>query len=51
LQDSSGGDLQDFGLRRLIETALVNISRIDVFWKILIAHFEILLQSKDFLVR
>lgn len=42
LQDSNGGDLQDFGLRRLLETSLVNVSRIDIFWKILIAHFEIL---------
>ena len=43
--------MQDFGLRRLIETALVNVSRIDIFWKIIMAHFEILGQSKDVTVR
>ena len=30
---------------------MVNISRIDSFWKILVAHFEILAQSKEAQIR
>lgn len=51
LQDVNGGEILDFGLRRLIETALVNVGRIDICWKIIIAHLEILQQSKDATVR
>ena len=29
-------------MSRLVETALVNVSRIDNFWKIIVAHFDIL---------
>jgi hypothetical protein len=51
LQDATGGDLQDFGLRRLAETSLVNVSRIDIFWNSLMAHFQLLTQFKDQTVR
>lgn len=51
LQDVNGGEILDFGLRRLVETALVNVGRIDICWKIIIAHLEILQQSKDATVR
>ena len=35
-----------FAISRLVETALVNISRIELVWKILIAHFDILSNCK-----
>lgn len=37
----------DFGLRRLCETTLVNISRLQIFWNSLVAHFQLLLQAKE----
>ena len=52
LQDTSNSDyLQDFGLKKLIETSLVNVSRIDIFWKSIVAHFDMLAGSKDPRVR
>ena len=41
------GEICDFGIKRLVETALVNVSRIDIFWKLIVAHFEILYQLKN----
>ena len=34
--------INTFAMSRLVETALVNVSRIESIWKILIAHFDIL---------
>lgn len=39
-------NINTFAISRLVETTLVNISRIELFWKILIAHFDILSSSK-----
>ena len=33
-------------MSRLVETALVNVSRIDNIWKIIVAHFDILSNCK-----
>jgi hypothetical protein len=50
-QSSNANEICDFGLRRLLETSIVNVSRIEVFWKIVVAHFEILYQIKNPIVR
>ena len=34
--------INTFAMSRLVETALVNVSRIDNIWKIIVAHFDIL---------
>jgi len=47
VNSSTQGYISDFGLRRLVETSLVNICRVEVFWKIIVAHLEMLAQSKD----
>lgn len=39
-------NINTFAISRLVETALVNISRIEVVWKVLIAHFDILANCK-----
>lgn len=38
--------INTFAITRLVETAFVNISRIEVIWKVLIAHFDILSNCK-----
>jgi hypothetical protein len=35
----SNAQSDDFGLKRLCESTLVNISRLDIFWNSLAAHF------------
>lgn len=35
-------NINTFAITRLVETALVNISRIELIWKVLVAHFDIL---------
>jgi hypothetical protein len=39
-------NINTFAISRLVETALVNISRIELIWKVLIAHFDILSNCK-----
>lgn len=34
--------INTFAISRLVESALVNTSRIEGFWKIIVAHFDIL---------
>ena len=34
--------INTFAMTRLVETALVNVSRIESIWKIIVAHFDIL---------
>lgn len=38
-------------MSRLVETALVNVTRIDDFWKIIVAHFDILSNCQVLAVR
>jgi hypothetical protein len=39
-------NINTFAISRLVETTLVNVSRVDMIWKVLIAHFEILSNCK-----
>ena len=39
-------NINTFAISRLVETTLVNISRVEMIWKVLIAHFEILSNCK-----
>ena len=38
-------------MSRLVETALVNVSRIDNIWKIIVAHFNILSNCQVLAIR
>ena len=38
-------------MSRLVETALVNVSRIDNIWKIIVAHFDILSNCQVLAIR
>ena len=38
-------------MSRLVETALVNVTRIDNFWKIIVAHFDILSNCQVLAIR
>ena len=40
-----------FAMSRLVETALVNVSRIDNIWKIIVAHFDILSNCQVLAIR
>ena len=39
-------NINTFAISRLVETTLVNVSRVEMIWKVLIAHFEILSNCK-----
>ena len=43
--------INTFAMSRLVETALVNVSRIDNFWKIIVAHFDILSNCQVLAIR
>jgi hypothetical protein len=41
------GEICEFSLVRLVETSLVNVTRVDIFWKMIVAHFDILFQTNN----
>ena len=43
--------INTFAMSRLVETALVNVSRIDNIWKIIVAHFDILSNCQVLAIR
>jgi hypothetical protein len=43
--------INTFAMTRLVEASLVNVSRIDGFWKIIVAHFDILSSCQVLAVR
>lgn len=44
-------NINTFAMTRLVETALVNIHRIELIWKIIVAHFDILSSCKVLAIR
>jgi len=44
-------NINTFAMTRLVETALVNVSRIDNIWKIIVAHFDILSNCQVLAIR
>ena len=44
-------NINTFAITRLVETALVNITRIELIWIILVAHFDILANCKVQMLR